>query len=81
MGRLTACANPRARMFYSDLEALQSLGEGETLLTRRQGSFLALFWGKTFFGWVLRDRFHPASEKQQRAVAMPPPEHESPLDQ
>eukprot|EP00959_Pyramimonas_sp_CCMP1952_P034967 732117-Pyramimonas_sp.AAC.1 len=76
MGRLTACANPRARMFNADLEALQSLGEGETLFTRLQGSFSAFFWDKTSGGDFCAIDF-TQHRRKHRTVAIPPPEYES----
>ncbi|CAK0878990.1 unnamed protein product, partial [Prorocentrum cordatum] len=46
MGRLTAYANPWARLFYSDVESISEVEDGEDLLARLQGSFLALWWDK-----------------------------------
>eukprot|EP00959_Pyramimonas_sp_CCMP1952_P107984 2257900-Pyramimonas_sp.AAC.1 len=43
MGRLTAYANPWARQFQADLEALHCVEEGEVMLAKLQGSIMALW--------------------------------------
>eukprot|EP00959_Pyramimonas_sp_CCMP1952_P423134 8863593-Pyramimonas_sp.AAC.1 len=72
MGRLTAYANPWARQFHADLEALQCVEEGEALLAKLQGSIMALWRGHHPFVCkidftILRRRLH--------AVSFAPPEY------
>eukprot|EP00959_Pyramimonas_sp_CCMP1952_P157501 3293909-Pyramimonas_sp.AAC.1 len=78
MGRLTAYANPWAKQFFEDVQALGDIEDGRELLERLQGSFLALWWdkelGKAFCKidfFLLRRRLH--------TVAIPPPEYDPQL--